>query len=121
MNRLIFIIVLFMAGCGSTGVVRMTTVDMLPKPEDCKLDVYDSEADVKREFVVLCRIDVETGRTLFHRHSIEAAMDRLRPKACECGADAVILLDVKKQGALSSFSAGYGYSNLKVKAIRYTE
>jgi hypothetical protein len=121
MRQLLFIIALLMAGCGSTGVVRMTTADISPRPEDCKLDVYDSEVDVKRKFVVLCRIDAETGRTIFHRHSIEAAMDRLRPKACECGADAVIILDVKKQGALSSFSAGYGYSNLKVKAIRYTE
>jgi hypothetical protein len=96
MKQLLFITALLMAGCGSTGVVRMTTADVPPKPEDCKLDVYDSEADVKRKFVVLCWIDVETGRTIFHRHSIEAAMDRLRPKACECGADAVILLDAKK-------------------------
>ena len=76
---------------------------------------------MKRKFAVLCRIDAETGRTLFHRHGIEAAMDRLRPKACECGADAVIILDIKKQGALSTFSSGYGYSNIKAKAIRYTE
>jgi hypothetical protein len=121
MKQLLLIVALLMVGCGSTGVVRMTTADISPKPKDCNLDVYDSEADVKRKFVVLCRIDAETGRTLFHRHSMEAAMDRMRPKACECGADAVILLDAKKQGAMSSFSAGYGYSNLKVKAIRYTK
>ena len=121
MKQLLFVIALIISGCGSTGVVRMTASDVPPKPKDCKLDVYDSEADVNREFVVLCRIDVETGRTLFHRHSVEAAMDRLRPKACACGADAVIILDANKEGALSTFSVGYGYSNIKAKAIRYKE
>jgi hypothetical protein len=99
----------------------MTAADVPLKPKDCKLDVFDSEEDVQRKFAVLCRIDAETGRTLFHRHSIEAAMEQLRPKACECGADALILIDAKKQGAFSSFSSGYGYSNIKAKAIRYTE
>jgi hypothetical protein len=41
--------------------------------------------------------------------------------ACACGADSVIILDANKEGALSTFSAGYGYSNIKAKAIRYKE
>ena len=104
MKRLLFVIALIISGCGSTGVGRMTASDAPPKPKDCKLDVFASEADIKREFVVLCRIDVETGRMLFHRHSIEATMDRLRPKACTCGADAVIILEANKEGEAHSCS-----------------
>ena len=121
-KQLIYVmVVLVISGCGSTGVARMSTADVQAKPKDCKLDVFDSEADVKHKFAVLCRIDAETGPIPFHRHGIEAAMDRLRPKACECGADAVIILDVKKPDALSTFLSGYRYSNIKANAIRYTE
>ena len=99
----------------------MTGVQTVPRPKDCHLEIYGSEHDVGQPFEVVCLIDSETGRTIFNRHSVQAALDRLRPAACACGADALIVEDVKKQGALSTFSAGYGYSTVKVKVIRFLQ
>ena len=109
-------------GCtGSTAVVRTSTLTPEPLPKDCHLDIYTSEADITRRYETVCMIHAETGRTLFERHSVDAALDRIRPKACSCGAHALIVTDVAKQGAFSSWSSGYGFSTAKVKAIRYTD
>ena len=89
-------------------------------PWHCQLEVFGSEADITRPFVVLCVIESKTGGTIFDRHSVDAAMDQLRPDACKCGADALLLIDMTKEGALSSFSAGWGRGMVKVKAIKWT-
>ncbi len=116
--RLGILCVLCLAGCASVGTVPVGDKQVRAKPADCQLDVFGAEADVKRPFEVVCLINSETGTTLFHRHSIEAAMEKLRPKACSCGADAIVIVDAEKHGMNWT---GYGKGEVKVKAIVYTD
>lgn len=113
------IIILATIGCGSVDVVRMTNVRISPYPEDCYLEIFGSEKDIDRPFEVVCILDAKTGTTIFHRHSIDAAIDKLRPKACKCGADALLIISAEKEGALSTFSAGWGRGKVSAKAIRF--
>jgi hypothetical protein len=113
---------IILTGCtGSTPVVRTSTLTPEPLPKDCHLDIYTSEADITKRYETVCMNHTETARALFKRHSVDAALDRIRPKVCSCGAHALIVTDMAKQGAFPSWGAGYGFSTVKVKAIRYTD
>ena len=112
---------LCLTGCGSVAVMRMTSANAPPKPPDCQLEIFGSEADIKRPFEVLCLIESKTGGTIFDRHSVEAALEQLRPVACKYGADALLLIDMNKEGPMDSFSSGWGRAMVKAKAIRWTK
>jgi len=116
LKKLASALALFLAGCGSTGVVRLGSSVPAPKPEDCALDIVAAESDVKRPFEKVCMIDAKTGSTLYHHRTPEAAMKRMKKAACECGADAVILTGVEKTGVNLMT---WGSSETKGIAIRY--
>jgi len=120
---IIFIIFLtiFFTGCGSVGVVRMTNVKNTQNPSGCYLEIYGSENDINRQFEVVCIISSETGGTIFERRDIDAAIDKLRPEACRCGADGILIIDARKEGPMSSFSSGWGRGKVSVKAIRFID
>jgi hypothetical protein len=96
-------------GCtGSTPVVRTSTLTPEPLPKECHLDIYISEADITRHYETVCLIYAESGCTLLERHRVDAAFDRIRSKACACGAHALITTDVAEPGAFSSWVSGSG-------------
>src|SRR5262245_2472058 len=99
-------------GCASTEV---TAIKRAPaKPYGCPLDVYDSEAEVTRPYENLCMIDSTSGRTLFHDRTVRGAIDQARPKACQCGADAVIVVSSQAD------AHGHTEGTVVLQAIRYT-
>jgi len=114
-------LILSFVGCASQAVIPMTGVAYDPKPADCAYEVFGDEDDVQRPFAVTCVIDSKTGTTVFHRHSAKAALDHISPKICECGGDAIIVMGTDKEGALSTWGAGWGKSTVKVKVVRYTD
>jgi len=118
---LVLAIALFMAGCASEGVVKMTGVGVPPKPPNCKYEIFGAVEDVKKDYEVTCILDAKTGTTVFHKHSIQAALDHLHEHICACGGDAIIVVAADKDGALSDWGAGWGKGKVKVKVIRYTE
>jgi len=104
-------------GCSSSGFVRVGSVTAPAKKEGSHLDVFASEADVKRPFERLCMISGKTGSTLYNDRSTEGAMKRVRKAAWQCGADAVVLTSVDKKG-VSLMS--WGSSAASAVGIRYT-
>ncbi len=97
-------------GCGHVGVTRLGAGSpATPKPGGCKLDVYTSEAEVKRSFEALCLIDATRGTA----NSMEGAIDWTRDDAWQCGADAVVFMSGSVGGIFHRAEA-------TVKAIRYT-
>ena len=88
------------------------------KPENCKLDLFTSESEVKRPYQVACLIDATSGRTLFADRTINGALEQARPEACSCGADAMLLMSATTKGW--SANEGYGEGTAVVRAIRYT-
>lgn len=100
--------------CTSVGVTRVAEAP--PKVAGCKLDVYTSEAEIRQPFQVVCLIDSRTGTTAFHTKTASAAIQNARPRACECGADALIVAAVDTEGATY---ATWGQGKAILKAIRY--
>jgi hypothetical protein len=107
-------IALCMCACASVGV--QVVKEQSSKQTDCKIDVYTSENEIKREYETLCLIDSKTGSTLFDKKTIAAAIDIAKPKACKCGADALLVMSADRRG-VSVFS--WGDAKTVLKGIKY--
>ncbi|MBE9466103.1 hypothetical protein ACFP1I_29895 [Dyadobacter subterraneus] len=83
------LLVLVLSSCASVKVEKVAA--NLPKSRNCNLDVFSNENDVKQEFQVVCAIDSKTGNSIWNKRTAEAAIENAKNKACECGADAIII------------------------------
>jgi hypothetical protein len=94
------------------GVTRVTS-SLPPREPGCQLRIFLAEKAVKRRYQVVCLIDARSGgNTIFSDHSASAAIDNARPKACECGADAIIVDSVGSGNPIDQGTA-------VVRAIKY--
>jgi hypothetical protein len=84
--------VLFGCGGGGPSMVHVSNVTVPSKPADCQIPVIQKEADVTKPYEKLCVITSEPART------VEASFDGLREAACKCGADAVVVTEVRADG-----------------------
>lgn len=105
---------LILFSCASSGVQKLKQFP--GKEKGCALDIYTAEKEITRKYDVVCLIDSKTGSTLYDKKTISKAIDLSKPKACECGADALVLVSSDRKGA-SFFSWGEAY--VVVKGIRY--
>jgi hypothetical protein len=108
-------IIVGLFGCATSGSMRLGA-SAPPKPPGCPLDIYSSEAEVRRPFEMLCLLDAKTGTHLLADRSIEAAVVQVRAEACKCGADAIVVTGVEKEG-VTLWSWGHGRAS--AKGIRY--
>lgn len=100
--------------CASSGV---QTIKQFPaKEKGCAIDLYTAENEVTKKYDVVCLIDSKTGSTLFDKRTVAEAIDLSKRKACECGADAVVLVSSDRKG--TSFWS-WGESYVVVKGIKY--
>lgn len=101
-------------GCASVSVAHF---DEAPaRPRECKLDLYQSKDEIKRPFETVCVIGVHTGTSIFAHKGIGGALEKAKPKACECGADAMVIMSASEGGMWTS-----GQGKAEVRAIRYTD
>ena len=105
-------------GCKDKECVRLGNTVAPAKPDKCPIELYTTGTDVQRPFEKLCLLNVSTGSTLFSNKSPEEATKRLKKAGCKCGADAVILNDVNREGANPM---SWGRSTAKGIGIRYTQ
>lgn len=105
---------LMFVACASTGVTRLRAAP--PKPNNCNLDIYTSQNEVKREHEVLCMIDATSGRTLGDDRTVRGALANARPEACRCGADAMVVMS---SSTTTANAAGWGEGTVVVRGIRY--
>ena len=105
---------LLLSACAAVDVVKMK--EHPAKPINCALDVYADEKEITREYEVVCLISSMTGSTLFDKKTASEAIRLAKPKACECGADAILIMATEKKGMSAT---GYGHGQASIKAIRY--
>ena len=111
---ILFILCVFHTACASVSTEVLQSYP--PKPYDCPLDVYTSEDDITKEYVEVCILHSKTGTSLFDNKSFEYAIERSKPKACKCGADAILVISAEKIGINLT---GWGEGRAVVKGIRY--
>lgn len=113
-SGLLIIATFLLVSCASVGV---STIKHYPaKPKDCSLEVFTSESEIKKEYEVIALIDSKTGQTEFSNKTSAKAIELAKPKACQCGADGILVISSDRQG-MSYGSLGYGKAT--VKAIKY--
>ena len=115
MKQMIPLALVLLAGCASTGVTHIKAAQ--PKPVDCALDIYTVEAELKRPYEPLCLIDATSGRTMFHDRTVRGALEKAKPEACKCGADAIVLVTATTTTATAE---NYGEGTAIIRAVRYT-
>ena len=104
------------SACAGVGVTQ--TKQAVAKPEDCPLDIYTNDSEIKRKFEVICLLDSKTGSTLFADKTVAGAIENARPDACKCGGDGMIIGDTRVEGVSM---AGWGEGTAMIKVIRYTK
>ncbi len=114
MHNFVLALCLLLISCASVGVNELKAYP--PKSSNCHIDVYTSESDIERQYEHICVLYSETGSSLFSVKTFENAIERAKPKACQCGADAIIISAVEKTG-INLLTWGKGSAVLK--GIRY--
>ncbi|GHB79594.1 hypothetical protein [Persicitalea jodogahamensis] len=115
MKAALFIFCVFaLFSCASSGIQKVKNFPA--KEAGCLIDFYTEEKEVAKKYVLFCLIDSKTGSTLFDKKTTASAIDLSKRKACECGADAVVLVSSDRKGT-SFWSWGDAY--VVVKAVKY--
>jgi hypothetical protein len=100
--------------CASVKTQKIS--DELAKSENCKLDVFNTENDIKRKYKIICLLDSKTGNSIWNKRTGEAAIELAKKEACKCGSDAIIITS-SGQTKLKFYSYKRGISSLK--AVKY--
>lgn len=108
--------------CVVVGCASVSATPVKPgvaKPENCALELFSSETEVKRPYEVACLVDATSGRTVFADKTVTGALEKARPEACACGADAMLILSASAKGW--SFNEGAGEATAIIRAIRFID
>lgn len=113
-NTYFLFMLLLIPACASVGATQLQSAR--PRADDCKLDVYSSETEITRPWETVCMIDSRTGTTAFADKTASAAIKNAKPKACKCGADAIVIQSMDTEGVTL---VTWGKGKAIVKGIRY--
>jgi len=109
------LIAMLFASCASVGVTPVKVA--AEKQRNCPLEVFTSEAEIKRPYEVVCLIDTQKKAAL-GESSVADAIAASKPAACKCGADGIWIVTGSVQSA-NMFN--YGSAHTILKAIRFTD
>ena len=116
MKRLLLFYIGFLlfVSCATVGVTVIKSYP--PKDSNSPLDIYTSKDDIKRPYEVICLLDSQTGTTAFSDKTAAAAIENSKAAARKCGADAILVESVDRQGATY---ASWGSGKAIIKGIKY--
>jgi hypothetical protein len=91
--RMIPLVILILSSTGCAGSILTTLKQAPAKPAGCTFDIYTSDSEVPKKFEALCIVEAHTGQGMFDDKTVSGAIEEARPKLCECGADAAVLVE----------------------------
>jgi hypothetical protein len=116
-KQIIYLAILIVAySCASVGVKISKQVPAREK--GCHLDIYYDSTVIKRSYEVIAILDSKTGSTAFSDKTIDGAINLAKPKACQCGADAMLVCKTDKEGI--SFGS-WGKGMAVIKCLKYKD
>ncbi|WP_159468600.1 hypothetical protein [Dyadobacter sp. 3J3] len=110
----LILLLFILSSCASVKVEKLSKNS--PKSQNCDLEVFNNESEVKRKFEVICSLDSKTGNSIWNKRTAEAAIENAKNKACECGADAII---VTSSGRTKLKFYSYRRGVATMKGVRY--
>lgn len=123
MNKaLLLMVVGTLSACAGATVTRLKTAPA--RPLDCDLEIFATEAEVPKKFETLCLVEAHTGTGLMHDRTAAGALAHAKPKLCECGADAAIIVEAQSKQS-SDWTASVftpiqdQRGNVSLRGIRY--
>lgn len=120
MKNSFLIVPLFITGCA--GATITTLKPSTPRPENCEIEVFGSEAEIKREYESLCLVEAQTGTAVFDDRTLGGAIAVAKPKLCECGAEAAVIMAGRSAGdSLFATSLNQVRGSVVLKGIRFKD
>lgn len=113
-KHLLVLSLLAFSSCASTEVMRLGA-EQPAKPKDCPIQVLTQAP--KKKFQEVCMLNARGGQSIFESKSVEGLIPDLKEKACECGADAIIIKNAKEGGY--NFAGPADRAEASVTAIRF--
>ena len=116
---IVFIAVAFaMTGCASTKVTKLKEKEYPSKNSSCKIRVID---DFPRSpaYEELAVIEGKAGQTAFHGQRLDDLLPDMMKKACELGADALVLKSTTESSYHEMYSGKLGEAS--GVAIKFVE
>ena len=110
MKACILLVTCCFLSCATVEVIVLK--EYPPKPADCEIDVYMIADDIQKPYEEICILDSRTGTNLLSIKTFEQAIKLAKPKACKCGADAILVTEVEKRG-INLLDWGEGRAVLK--------
>jgi len=86
-------------GCASVSVIELLPDKYPPKPDDYFVPIYTEEPAKKYKSIAIIKVESDT-------YSLETLVDKLRQRAREIGADAI--LGLKDQSGSEIIGVGSG-------------
>ena len=91
------LVILTAGGCASTSLVKLGETSYPPKPSNCKIIVY-TQPPQNTKYDEIALITARGGGTIFSDSDAGSVIPELKAKACEVGADAIIIKDAREGG-----------------------
>ena len=79
-----------LVSCASVRVKEVNSA--AARTGDCELPVFKNVSEINGAYEVLCELETVTGSALYLKRTAEAAIERGKPAACRCGADALLVV-----------------------------
>jgi hypothetical protein len=111
-------VVIICQGCAATNVTRLGSTAYDPKPLGCNIEVL-TVVPTGKKFEELCLLSARGGQSIFESKSVHGLIPDMKDKACQCGADAIILKDSKEGGY--NFAGSADRAQASATAVRYLE
>lgn len=103
-------LIAMLASCASVRVKEVKRFEA--KASDCRLPVFNNADEINGTYEILCELESITGSSLYVKRTAEAAVEKARPAACGCGADAILVISSGRTN-LSVFSWRRGIATLQ--------
>lgn len=100
MFRTILFVSIFSAllqGCASVSATKIGSRSFGPKMPSCEIQVFTT-IPTDKKFEEACLINARGGQSIFEDKDASSLIAKMKIKACECGADAIIIRESKDGG-----------------------
>ena len=109
----VIIVPMVVGGCSSGSAVLKEAPANTSQDCPSKIQVFGSKEEVTRPYETLCMVDAQTSGIAGNTGNINLVLNKGKKRACECGADAVIVTK------LEPTQTGMGGAVMTGLAIRF--
>jgi len=111
-----FLVLAVASGCASISMSQLSAKKYQAREKDCHIEVF-ANPPADKKFEELCLISARGGQSIFEGKDVDSLLPGMKEKACQAGADAIILKNSKAGGY--NFNAPADRAEATAVAIKF--